>query len=152
MFSFRRWFLGFCVSTLLIIGTSFTTAEAPQITLQQLKQQTEWSVRDVLMGIELLCEEYQFPYFELLKDLAWKESHLGQLKRCGDGGLSCGLYQYRLSTWEFLQKKYNRFDLRYDNYIDQIEMTILALKDGYWYFWGPLTRKYSTNPIEVLRK
>ncbi len=147
MSKFGRLFLVFCMISILAGGTQITTAEAPQITLSQLRNQESWTSSDILLGIELLTREYQFPYFTLLKDLAVKESQLGQNKRCGDGGKSCGLYQWRKATWEQFQKKYNKENLDYNNSIDQIEMTILALKDGYWYLWGPLQRKYKTNPI-----
>lgn len=128
-------------------GIHITTAEAPQITLSQLRNQESWTSRDILLGIELLTKEYQFPYFALLKDLAQKESRIGQDKRCGDRGKSCGLYQWRKPTWEEFQEKYHKEHLDYNNSIDQIEMTIIALKEGYWYLWGSLQRKYKTNPI-----
>ncbi len=142
-----RLFLGFCMILILSGGYNIVIAEAPQITLSQLRNQESWTSDDILLGIRLLTEEYQFPYFSLLKDLAIKESRLGQDKRCGDGGKSCGLYQWRKPTWEQFQKKYHKEYLDYNNSIDQIEMTIIALKDGYWYLWGPLKRKYKTNPI-----
>lgn len=147
MSKFGRVLLGFCVGIFLTVSIQSTTTEAPQVSLSQLRHQTEWKERDILLGIELLCKEYDFPYFDILVELARKESRVGQDTKCGDNGLSCGLFQYRKSTWEMLQKKYNRYDLNYENNIDQIEMTILALEDGYWYLWGPLLRKYKTNPF-----
>lgn len=123
------------------------SVEAPTHYLAQLKSQSQWSKEEIIEAIEFLCDIYQFPYATLLSNLAKVESQYGTIKKCGDGNKSCGLYQYRISTWEFFQQKFNRYDLNYDNHIDQIEMTILALKNGYWYYWGPLLRTYKTNPI-----
>lgn len=150
-----EWCLVFCLLLSMSAVLDIATAEAPHINssqvrerwLNDLREKPNLTTDDIRLGIVLLCKEYQFPYYSLLKKLAEKESQLGQIKKCGDGGKSCGLFQYRYNTWVFLQKKFNRQDLDYRNDIDQIEMTILALKNGYWYFWGPLRRTYKTNPV-----
>jgi len=124
------------------------SVEAPTTRLTELRAQTSWSKEDIIEGIDTLCELYDFPYPTLLKDLARKESKYGQDTRCGDNGKSCYLYQIRPDTWLMFVKTTGRQDLHYDNNIDQIEMTMLALKKGYWYLWGPMLRQYSSNPIK----
>jgi len=124
------------------------SVEAPTTRLADLGQQVHWSEEDIKEAIDILCEVYDFPYPTLLNNLAQTESKYGQDTRCGDNGKSCGLYQIRVSTWQFFVQITGRTDLDYKNQIDQTEMTILALQKGYWYFWGPLTRQYRSNPIK----
>lgn len=135
------------LSPLSLSGEHWAIAGAPLSPTSQFQAKKQWNATEIQSKIDELCEKYNFPYFTLMKWLANKESKYGQDKRCGDGGKSCGLYQYRKPTWIMLQKKFNREDLNYNNDIDQIEMTILALKNGYWYLWGPLQRRYKYNPI-----
>lgn len=142
-----RVFLFFCLALFISGSSHIAIAEAPQITLSQLRQQTEWSDTDILLGIKLSCEEYDFDYHTLMKDLAWKESNYGQTTRCGDNGKACGLYQFHKNTWDGFLSEFNKIGFDYNNNIDQIEITILALKKGYWKSWGPLKRKYEKNPI-----
>jgi len=77
-----------------------------------------------------------------------KESDYGQNRSCGDGGVSCGVYQIRENTWFEFQRITGRYDLDHSVDIDQIDMTILALRNGYWRLWGPLSRTYTSNPIK----
>ena len=151
MFKLGRWWLGLplIVSLLLALSLSYqiSEAEAPTIILSQLKTQEYLTVKDIHDGIDILCEEYNFPYFSLMKWLALKESSIGQDTRCGDEGQSCGLFQYKQLTWELFQKEFQRYDLYRDNTNNQIEMTIIALKNGKWKHWSPLKYKYKTDPI-----
>jgi hypothetical protein len=71
-----------------------------------------------------------------------RESSLGANKKCGDGGISCGLFQYREGTWNDFTKKYNPPYKDKSNYVDQTVMTVLALKDKQYCHWGPLREKY----------
>jgi len=147
----NRWWLSFplAISLLLILSLSYqiSDAEAPTIVPLQLETKEYRTVQDFKDAIDAICEEHNFPYFSLMKWLALKESSLGQDTRCGDEGQSCGLYQYKQSTWELFQKEFQRYDLHRDNIDDQIEMTIIALKNGKWKHWSPLKYKYKTNPI-----
>ena len=143
--------LSLCVVISFYLITPVAIAEAPQATLSQLgysqiKIETPATVR---REIDYWCKEYHFPYPTLMKWLANKESRYGQDKRCGDGGKACGLYQWHYSTWKEFQKKFNRYDLDWNNNRDQIVMTILALKHGYWYRWGTLARRFNVNPFTL---
>ena len=141
-------FLSLCVAFILSGRVNITIAEAPRIPPSQLNRQEKKIVKnDIPDEIDQLCKEYNFNYPTLMKKLAWAESRYGQDKRCGDGGKACGLYQWHYSTWKEFQKKFNRYDLDWNNNRDQIVMTILALKHGYWYRWGTLLRWYKGNPI-----
>lgn len=141
------------VSFLLLLPfTPTAIAEAPVMPLSKLNNreksyQNTLSREEILKEIDELCKEYDFPYPTFMKNLVKAESSIGENRNCGDGGKSCGIFQYREKTWKMFQKKFNRPDLSYNNDRDQIEMTILALRGGYWYYWGSLKRKYQRNPI-----
>lgn len=139
-----------CLAGSLLLTCSFirtSVAEAPYLISSKLNNEELITRQDYCDRIELLCEQYDFAYFSLMIWLAEQESSLGQNKTCGDNGLSCGLYQYKEKTWELFQGKFKRPDLERDNDQHQIEMTIIALRNGQWYHWQPLLNKYSSNPI-----
>ena len=152
MLKLGRWLLGLSLIISLLLALSLShqisEAEAPTTILSQLETKEYLTVQDINECIDIMCGKYNFPYFSLMKELAFKESSSGQNKKCGDGGLSCGLFQFRIQTWKEFQIEFNRSDLQYKNDIDQIEMTILALRNGYWYRWGPLLKRYNVNPIK----
>jgi len=152
MLKLGRWLLGLSliISLLLALSLSYqiSEAEAPTTILSQLGTKEYLTVQDINESIDILCEAYDFPYFSLMKWLAFKESSTGQNKNCGDGGKSCGLFQYKETTWEGFQQEFKRDDLDRDNLVDQIEMTILALKNGKWNHWSPLLKRYNVNPIK----
>lgn len=153
MFKLGRWLLGLSliISLLLALSLSYqiSEAEAPTTILSQSKTIEYLTVQEVNDSIDILCGKYNFPYFSLMKWLALKESSLGQDTRCGDDGFSCGLYQYKKSTWEYFQKEFDRYDLNRGDQMDQIEMTVIALKNGKWKHWSPLKLKYNVDPINL---
>lgn len=116
-----------------------------QQTYGNLKGLTDEQVKQIIVD---KCKFYNFSYPQLMIWLMEKESKLGQNKSCGDGGKSCGAYQIRSLTWQMFQRETGRYDLVYSSDKDQIDMTILALRKGYWYLWGPMKRAYSENPIK----
>lgn len=65
--------------------------------------------------------------------------------KCGDGGKSCGLYQYRQATWNGFRKIMMQKGLAseigslWDNKL-QVETTAWALSDGRHQNWGPWLR------------
>lgn len=65
--------------------------------------------------------------------------------KCGDGGKSCGLYQYRQGTWNGFRKIMIKQGLAteigslWDNKL-QVETTAWALSDGRHQNWGPWLR------------
>ena len=144
-----RGLLSLCFVLFIASSAKTTIAEAPKVPLSQLEYYSEsLDTPDAIeKEIDFWCKEYHFNYPTLMKWLAKRESRTGQDKRCGDNGKACGLYQWHYNTWKEFQKKFNRYDLSYDNNRDQIVMTILALKNGYWYKWGTLKRRFKGNPI-----
>lgn len=105
------------------------------------------SIEQVKQIVISRCKFYNFGYYQLMTDLISKESSYGQDRTCGDHGKSCGVYQIRIGTWGDFQRLTLRYDLNHESDIDQIDMTILALKAGMWHHWGPLADTYDSNPI-----
>jgi len=114
----------------------------PTTTLKGLSRET---VENIVIS---RCKYYNFSYHSLMILLLEEESSMGQDRTCGDNGKSCGIYQIRASTWLEFQRITGRYDLNHESDIDQIDMTILALREGCWKKWGPLFRKYTSNPIQ----
>jgi hypothetical protein len=147
LYTVKLVLVGSCL--LLLIGLQdVSQAEAPIYINSQVDNEVLITVDDISDRIDILCRKYNFPYFSLMKWLAAKESSMGQDLRCGDDGLSCGLYQYKTQTWNEFQKRFDKHDLDRDNTHHQIEMTIIALQNGMWYHWSPLKNNYNTDPIK----
>ena len=141
-------FLGSSLSGAEVVGAPRNFTGAPPNVASQVNIERGLTAEEVNDRIDNLCEANNFRYFGLMKWLAFKESSTGQNHSCGDKGFSCGLYQYKKNTWKEFQNQFNRYDLHRDNDMDQIEMTIIALKHNKWRHWGPLKRKYKVNPIQ----
>jgi hypothetical protein len=67
-------------------------------------------------------------------------------KKCGDGGLSCGIYQYREGTWKMFRNKMLKAGLITEigtlwNNQQAVETTAWALANGYENHWGPIVNK-----------
>lgn len=128
----------FIVSILFILGcgiANISIVEAPILTVEGLRQETEWTPSKIEMMIRFISNEYQFDYNELIW-LAEKESSYNH-NAIGDYGLSVGLYQIKEKTWnEFVQKYKLNYTDRF-NPVDQTIATGLALKDGKQLLWSP---------------
>ena len=65
--------------------------------------------------------------------------------KCGDGGLSCGLYQWREASWEIMRNKMIADDQAdevgslWDDEL-QVYTTAYALTHSYDHWWGPINR------------
>jgi len=129
----------FIVSILFILGcgiANISMVEAPILTVEVLRQETEWTPSKIEMMIRFISKEYKFDCNELIW-LAEQESSLYRNKKCGDNGKSCGLYQIKEITWnEFVQKYKLNYTDRF-NPVDQTIATGLALKDGKQLLWSP---------------
>jgi hypothetical protein len=97
-------------------------------------------VGSVKSMIQFVSQEYNYKY-ELVDWLIFKESSY-RTNVYGDAGKAFGLAQFHLDTWKYFQKKYNRYDLNINNPVDQIIMTVLALKDNKHCHWTALKKIY----------
>jgi hypothetical protein len=75
-----------------------TSVYSPEVTIELLREIKHWTPSKTEFMIRFVCKEYEFKKEDLLVDLAMRESSLGANKKCGDGGISCGLFQYREGT------------------------------------------------------
>jgi hypothetical protein len=80
--------------------------------------------------------------------LANKESghRYNDHRKCGDGGLSCGLMQFREGTWKSFRSKMMKLGLVSEigslwNNEQVVETTAWALANGYENHWGPIVNK-----------
>ena len=144
-----RIFLITIVLSLLPIspGGVKVTAEAPNTQISKLNtKKIVWTKAMVKNEIDLICEQEHFNYPTLMKWIASKESSF-RVSVYGDSGESYGLYQYKEETWKEFQNEFNRPYLKRNNPADQIEMTIIALRNGKWRHWTTLTKRFKGNPI-----
>ncbi len=78
--------------------------------------------------------------------LAYKENGHHANNKCGDGGKSCGMYQYRKGTWEGFRKQMIKAGLvkeigsLWDDQ-EAINTTAWALVNGKETHWGPIVNK-----------
>lgn len=77
--------------------------------------------------------------------LANKESGHHATDKCGDGGVSCGMYQWREPSWKIVRSEMKSAQLIQDlgslwDDKSAIETTAYALTHGYDMWWGPITR------------
>lgn len=121
----------------LCIGANI--ADSPTITLELLKQKQDWTPSSIKNMISFVAREYDYKEKPLLW-LAEKESSY-RYSVVGDSGLANGIYQYHKPTWESFQEKYGLEELDINNPVDQVIMTIFALKDNQHKHWTP----YLTN-------
>jgi hypothetical protein len=92
--------------------------------------------------ISIIANEFDYEETKMLC-LANKESSMGMDKRCGDKGLSCGLFQIQKPTWDYFIKLMAEQNiatdyLEYMNYSDQAYVTGWAIKNGLGKNWSPI--------------
>jgi 2-phospho-L-lactate transferase/gluconeogenesis factor (CofD/UPF0052 family) len=80
------------------VGTAQGVASAPIVSIENLRAVKDMNEVQVKSMIYFVADYYNFNNVKLLIDLAIDESSLGQNRTCGDGGKSCGLFQYREGT------------------------------------------------------
>ena len=119
---------GFCMSHI-------SEAEAPTQSIPLYRIKKEWTSDSIKTMILFVSREYNYNAKPLLW-LADKESSY-RYAVVGDSGLASGLFQYHTPTWKHFQKKYNLEYLDINNPVDQVIMTIYALRDEQHYNWTP---------------
>ena len=124
-----------------MIGTFGTTSAVTAPNNEQLEEQlmmiqnnsalTKTQVEgknELLIEIETVAQKYGISGKKFY-DLAKCESSLNQYGKCGDGGISCGLYQFQQPTWDE-----NCKGLR-SNQSDQIECAAKLISKGQLWRW-----------------
>ena len=102
----------------------------------------------LLWGIKKQLWEATAKYgldYDLLYNLAKCESNLIHEGQFGDKKLAYGIYQWHQGSWNQYNKK---FGLNLDRYKleDQIEMTVLVIKDGGQQNWKNCWNKIQGRP------
>ena len=132
-------------------------AQAPTIPpLQELDSNTQLLIENnsfkgntpLIWGLELAIWEATAKYgldYDLLYNLAKCESNLIHEGQFGDKKLAYGIYQWHQGSWNQYNKK---FGLNLDRYKleDQIEMTVLVIKDGGQQNWKNCWNKIQGRP------
>jgi len=137
MFKLGRWWLGLplIVSLLLALSLSYqvSEAEAPTTILSQLGTQEYLTIQNLEDAIDVICEENNFPYFSLMKNIASCES---SYRHFSDGGVlkgvvnskDVGLFQINENLWSG-----KAMELGYDIYEVEgnIRMAVWLAKSDY---------------------
>jgi len=70
---------------------------------------------------------------DLMIRIAWCESRIRMI----DSGLGdYGIYQFRLSTWEYFTRKFNLTNFDINNPLDQIELAARIISEGGLHHWN----------------